>query len=128
MVRRTRLNKGGRVTASCVQKTPGGTVGQSPFVKNANPTTVVKSFLIPVRITFQPQNIVFDPAVSDPCAAANTSGVTIPFKLTKQSPIYQTHAYTLQGVSAGTSLQYADAFQRANFWKVRADPNWSTQL
>src|SRR3954469_5925710 len=25
MVRRTRLNKGGRVTASCVQKTPGGT-------------------------------------------------------------------------------------------------------
>src|SRR3954464_10268676 len=28
MVRRTRLNKGGRVTASCVQKTPGGTPGR----------------------------------------------------------------------------------------------------
>src|SRR3954467_11470578 len=26
MVRRTRLNKGGRVTASCVQKTTGGTI------------------------------------------------------------------------------------------------------
>ena len=26
MVRRTRLNKGGRIAVSCVQKTPGGTV------------------------------------------------------------------------------------------------------
>ena len=28
MVRRTRLNKGGRIAASCVQKTPGGTLDQ----------------------------------------------------------------------------------------------------
>ena len=30
MVRRTRLNKGGRIAVSCVQKTPGGTAGTQP--------------------------------------------------------------------------------------------------
>src|SRR5690242_4471111 len=34
MVRRTRPNQGGRVTASCVQKTPGGTRGGLPDVEH----------------------------------------------------------------------------------------------
>ena len=48
-----------------------------------------------------------------PPAWTNTSDLT----LFLQSPILVNHAYTMNGVSIG-STQYDDAFQQANFWSL----------
>jgi hypothetical protein len=78
-------------------------VGTAP---STGTTTVVKAFIIPVKIEIGSNT--FDPI-------ATVDGDENVVLQTVESPIFQRQAYTLGGVAIGNT-QYEDAFQRANFW------------
>jgi hypothetical protein len=87
----------------------GTMVGRSPFFHGAR-TTNVPAIVVPVIIKFS-DGTVFDPTAADSsCSPAGT-----PLNLTENSPIFTPVDITMDGVDMGTT-QYADAFQRANFW------------
>jgi hypothetical protein len=85
----------------------GQMVGRSPFYHGFR-STVIQSFLIPVRLTFS-DGTVLDPTTSNACLGATTLSVV------QNSPIFRTTDWIMNGVDVGTA-QYIDGFQRANFW------------
>jgi hypothetical protein len=88
----------------------GVLVGRSPF-SHGNRTTNVPTFIVPVKV-HMPDGGVFDPGVADATCLAGK----VPITVTKNSPIFQPAAFTMNGASLGTT-QYIDAFQRAEFWQ-----------
>ena len=99
------------VTSSRDGNTYTGTlVGRSPFFHGAR-TTNVPVFIVPVKIK------VSDGHVFDPGAADSTClGGKVPTTVFGDSPLFQSAAFTMNGVSVGTT-QYSDAFLRAEFWQ-----------
>jgi len=85
----------------------GQMVGRSPFYHGFR-STVIQSYLIPVVLTFS-DGTVFDPTATNSCLGDTTLNVV------KNSPIFQTTDWVMNGVDVGTA-QYIDGFQRANFW------------
>jgi len=86
----------------------GQMVGRSPLFHGQR-TTTVKTYLVPVILTFADTGIVFDPTTNDACLGSSVLSTV------QNSPIFQTTDYIMNGVDVG-SAQYIDAFQRANFW------------
>jgi hypothetical protein len=113
------------VTSSRDGQTYTGTmVGANPFT-SPNSTTIIPTQIVPVIVNM-PNGAVFDPTAPDPCAAAPLTG-TSDLTLFEQSPIFQNHAYTMNGVDLG-STQYLDAFQQANFWSLVGGQSYHTLL
>jgi hypothetical protein len=103
----------------------GTMVGNASPFTSPNTSTSVTAQIVPI-IFNMPDGGVFNPTAADPCAAApltNTSDLA----LFQQSPILGSHAYTMNGVSVG-STQYDDAFQRANFWSLVGGQNYHVLL
>ena len=102
----------------------GMMVGASPFTSPGSTTAISASI---IAIAFEmPDGGVFDPTAADPCLIApltNASDLTA----IMQSPIFQNHAYTMNGVDVGVT-QYVDAFQRANFWSAIGGQPYHTLL
>jgi hypothetical protein len=100
-------------------------VGASPFT-SPNTSTSVPTPVIPLVIQMA-NGDTFDPTVGGAACAVppftNTSDLT----LFQQGPILGNYAYTMNGVSVGTT-QYVDAFQRANFWSLVAGQNYHVLL
>ena len=94
----------------------GYMVGTNPFNRGAR-TTVLPTVLIPVVAHFinttSGFNTVFDPSLAPD--AGCTAGQTV-LNLVENSPIFQNQNWLINGVNVGFT-QYADAFQRANFWQ-----------
>jgi hypothetical protein len=89
----------------------GMMVGRSPFFHGAR-TTSVPAIIVPIKIIMHDTGGgVFDPTAADP--ACSPSGTAL--SLTQASPVLQSAPFTMGGTSMGTT-QYADAFQRGNFW------------
>ncbi len=88
----------------------GVTVGRSPFF-HGNRTTNVPTFIVPVKI-HMPDGTVFDPGVADSSCLSDK----VPTTVTQNSPLFQSVAFTMNGIGVGTT-QYADAFLRAEFWQ-----------
>lgn len=88
----------------------GVIVGRSPFFHGAR-TTNVSAFIVPVKVKFSDGH-VFDPSVTDSTCLSSKEPLTV----FQNSPLFQTTAFTMNGVSVGTT-QYADAFERAEFWQ-----------
>jgi len=86
----------------------GVMVGSSPLSTSGTTTTTV--YVVPLVVHIAGNT--FSPIVAD----NSCLGGKIPLTVLKHSPMVLTHAFTLNGVSVGTT-QYPDAFQRANFWK-----------
>ena len=87
----------------------GTMVGRSPFFHGAR-TTNIPAIVVPLIIKFS-DGSVFDPTATD----SNCSPAGTPLDLTQNSPIFVPVDITMNGVDMGVT-QYADAFQRANFW------------
>jgi hypothetical protein len=103
-------------------------VGKNPFVKQSSPSVTIGAPIIPIAFSFQSGNAggVFNPAK----AACGESLSDI--NLVKQSPIFTKLTYTDGGTKLGTG-EYADIFQRANFWKyvggsAKTNPNYAVNL
>ena len=94
----------------------GVMVGSSPLSTSGTTTTTV--YVVP--LVFHIAGDTFSPIAADSSCLAGK----IPLTVLKKSPMVLTHAFTLNGVSVGTT-QYPDAFQRANFWK-RVSANGGT--
>jgi hypothetical protein len=88
----------------------GVVVGRSPFF-HGNRTTSVPTFIVPVKV-HMPDGGNFDPGVAD----SSCLGGKVPLTVTQNSPLFQSAAFTMNGVGIGTA-QYADAFLRAEFWQ-----------
>jgi hypothetical protein len=83
-------------------------VGQDPATSTV--TTNIPAVIIPVIVYIN--GTVFNPTVADTtCMVAPNN---VPLTVFRQSPLFNSHAFTMNGVSEG-STQYIDAFQRANF-------------
>ncbi len=107
------------VTSSRDGKTYTGTmVGASPFT-NPNSTTVIPTQIVPVILKTS-DGTILDPTAPD---GSGMSALTV----FQQSPIFENHVFTMNGVDVGTT-QYLDAFQRANFWSVVGGQSYHTLL
>ncbi|HEV2176246.1 MAG TPA: hypothetical protein VGW33_03460 [Terriglobia bacterium] len=97
-------------------------VGADP--SSANATTTVPTFIIPVKLVYGPGNgnMAFDPK------HALSNGRTVVQNVVA-SPVIETGIDFVQGgVDLGTT-QYADAFQRGNFWDdVQSNPGYHLLL
>ncbi len=83
-------------------------VGADPATSTV--TTSIPTLIIPVIVKIA--TTTFNPTVADTtCMVAPNN---IPLTVFKNSPLFKGHAFTMNGVSEGTT-QYIDAFQRANF-------------
>jgi hypothetical protein len=80
-------------------------VGTDP--KLGSKTTVIPTVIIPLRFVF-PDGQVFD-------ASSDLIDGQTPVQGIINSPIFKNYNFVLGGKSVGNT-QYADAFQRANFW------------
>ncbi|GGF48745.1 hypothetical protein GCM10011611_63910 [Aliidongia dinghuensis] len=99
-------------------------VGQSPLVHLANPTSQIPTVVVPVRFVFETSsgNVVLDPTTPDPgsCLPAGQTALA----MTLKSPVFQTVSALQLVTTANKSValpelgsgQYADLFQRANFY------------
>jgi hypothetical protein len=89
---------------------PIAMVGRDPSTSTV--TTSIPTVIIPVIININ--GTVFNPTVADTvCMVAPNN---VPLTVFRQSPIFNNHAFTMNGVNVGNT-QYIDAFQRANFAK-----------
>ena len=83
-------------------------VGQDPSTSTV--TTNIPTVIIPVIIKIG--TTTFNPTAADTtCMVAPNN---IPKTVFRQSPLFASHAFTMNGVNEG-STQYIDAFQRATF-------------
>jgi hypothetical protein len=99
------------VTASRDSNTyQGVVVGRSPFFHGAR-TTSIPAFIVPVKIKTSDGH-VFDPSAADSTCLSGKEPLTV----FQNSPLFKSVAFTMNGVSVGTT-QYADAFERAEFWQ-----------
>ncbi len=80
-------------------------VGTDP--KKGSQTTIIPTVIIPLTFVF-PNGSVYS-------AASDYDGDKTVLQRIIESPIFQNHNYVLGGTTVGKT-QYADAFQRANFW------------
>jgi hypothetical protein len=85
-------------------------VGKNPAVAATNPSTTVKALLIPLVINFI-DGKTWDPTVADSCDPGGNA-----LARTQSSPVFVSTSWSFGGTPIGT-VQYADAFQRANFWR-----------
>jgi hypothetical protein len=85
-------------------------VGQDPTKKLSNPFTSIATVLIPVKFTFQPSNVVFDPARPNSCTPRPA------INMVEQSPLFVPIGGSVGGTSLGTG-QFTSLFQRGNFFK-----------
>jgi hypothetical protein len=94
----------------------GYMVGSNPFFRGAR-TTTIPVILVPFIVEFTNTTTgfttTFDPSTAPD--AGCTAGQTA-MSLVENSPIFQNHSWTLNGVDVGVT-QYIDAFQRSNFWE-----------
>jgi hypothetical protein len=88
----------------------GVLAGRSPFFHGSR-TTNIPTFIVPVKVKM-PDGGLFDPSVAD----STCLGGKVPITVTGNSPLFQSVAFTMNGIGVGTT-QYADAFERAEFWK-----------
>ena len=89
-------------------------VGTSPFVHHhGNPRTVIDVPIISAVLHF-PDGTTSDATKPTGCGESTTLS---PRDLVAESPIFQDHNYTIGGTFVGRG-QYADEFQRANFWQA----------
>ena len=99
-------------------------VGKDPTVVQSAPSTTIKSELVPVIIKFS-NGDTWDPTLGDSCDA--TSALT----RVQNSPIFKSKAYTFGTTAVGTG-QYADEFQRANYWTYASptgiNPGYNVKL
>lgn len=97
----------------------GQIVGANPVGGGSN---TVPTYLIPVKLVFKyssTTSYVFDPMGNDAgCLGNNNNALT----LTQYSPIFQNYPFSLTG-SGDDSTQYADHFNRANFWTKVTNPS-----
>ena len=99
------------VTSSRDDNTYSGVlVGRSPFFHGAR-TTTIPAFIVPIKIKTSDGH-VFDPSVADSTCLSSK----VPLTVFQNSPLFKSVAFTMNGVSVGTT-QYADAFERAEFWQ-----------
>ena len=110
----------------------GVSVGRNPFTGGGSVS--IPTYVVPVVIntsqvstSIDPQtgaistsagDTTFDPTVADRGCLSHPNDV--PVSLVLQSPILQPATFDFGGTVVGTT-QYADAFQRANFWKAVGD-------
>jgi hypothetical protein len=87
----------------------GAIVGGNPFNRGAR-TTTAQVVLIPLRIMLTGTVRNFDPTSPDASCLSSTA-----MTLTQQSPLFNNASFTMNGVALGTT-NFADAFQRAEFW------------
>jgi hypothetical protein len=80
-------------------------VGTDP--RRGSVTTTVPTVIIPMRFVFE-NGVVFDATADSIDGQTSTQGII-------KSPVFQNYAFTPGGTRVGNT-QYADAFQRANFW------------
>jgi len=94
-------------------------VGTDP--KKGSTTTVIPSEIIPLRFVFA-DGSVFD-------ASTDIVDGQTPIQGMVNSPVFQNHDFVLGGTDVGNT-QYADAFQRANFWNSVStrSPNYHVLL
>jgi hypothetical protein len=85
-------------------------VGTDP-VRGSNVKTTVPSVIVPIVLTFTPQNITFDPTTRDTACEPNSA-----LNLTLSSPIYKNSTLKV-GADVVGSGQYAGNFQRASFFR-----------
>ncbi len=83
--------------------------GKNPMVKQAAPSTTVKTIVVPLIIKLPGTGGTYDPTRGNSCDS--TSALT----RTMASPVFTSHPFSFGGTSVG-STQYVDAYQRANFW------------
>jgi hypothetical protein len=88
----------------------GVLVGRSPFFHGAR-TTNVPAFIVPVKVEMSDKH-AFDPSVADSACLSSK----VPLTVFQNSPLFQSAAFTMNGVGVGTT-QYSDAFERAEFWR-----------
>jgi len=85
-------------------------VGRSPL-NHGSRTTTIPAFIVPIKIKTSDGH-VFDPSATDSTCLSSK----VPLTVFKNSPLFQPVAFTMNGVSVGTT-QYSDAFERAEFWQ-----------
>ena len=94
-------------------------VGTNP--KLGSRTTVIPAEIIPLRFVFA-DGSVFDASTDIVDGQTTVQGMV-------NSPIFQNNNFVIGGTNIGNT-QYADAFQRANFWNFvsRQSPNYHVLL
>ena len=80
-------------------------VGTDP--KRGSATTIVPTVIIPIRFVFE-NGLVYDAAADSIDGQTSVQGMI-------NSPVFQNYDFVSGGTHVGNT-QYADAFQRANFW------------
>jgi hypothetical protein len=85
-------------------------VGTDP-IRGSNVKTTVPTVIVPLVVTFMPQNITFDPTTRDTACEPNSA-----LNLTLLSPIYKNSTLKV-GADVVGSGQYVGNFQRANFFR-----------
>src|SRR5208337_2424474 len=120
-------------------------VGADPSVKNNQKPTVIDAYLIFVTLQITKNKIpyIFDPTRENNCPeSTDLNGTPRSVELLAElSPLFQFLDYTIQkgdenpenGLPPNTGTQYADYFERANFWRAGYwDPtkgtSWQTLL
>jgi len=95
-------------------------VGNNPSTSTT--TTNIPAVIIPVIVKIGTTK--FSPILADNvCMVAPNN---VPSKVYRQSPLFNNHAFTMNGVNEGTT-QYIDAFQRANLATL-VSPTYHTKL
>ena len=102
----------------------GVMVGANPFVSPSS-TTVITAVIFAVTLKMADGG-VFDPTAPDPCLAPPLTNMS-DVGAVELSPIFQNHAYTMNGIDVGNT-QYVDAFQRASFWNALGGGEYHTLL
>jgi hypothetical protein len=85
-------------------------VGTDP-IRGSNVKSTVPTVIVPLVITFKPQNITFDPTTRDTACEPNSA-----LNLTLLSPIYENTKLKIGADVVGKG-QYPGNFQRANFFR-----------
>jgi hypothetical protein len=112
----------------------GVIVGADPFHNGGNRDVQVKTFVVPLIVTFNsvatgftpspppvgtitigPGVTTIDPTVPDTACLAN--GPNNPTTLLLQSPLFQNSIFDMGGTIVGDT-SYIDAFQRGEFWEA----------
>ena len=108
----------------------GVIVGRDPFHGGGSGSVTVPTEIVPVvivthrigtaidangQIATTPGKTVFNP--NTPLPACLNAPNDVPFKLARQSPVFTPTNINFGGTNMGT-VQYTDAFQRAEFWQV----------
>ena len=94
-------------------------VGTDP--KRGSATTIVPTVIIPMRFVFE-NGLVYDAAADSIDGQTSVQGMI-------NSPVFQNYDFISGGTHVGNT-QYADAFQRANFWNSvsRRSPDYHVLL